>query len=273
MENVVEANGASSWEGPSAGLVVSVTEFYAVLNCSLGRAAACGLLQKWLRLGGGWRGLRGWDPHGGPVQSPVEHPGPTRRSQPMRCSTRDAPRPVPRALFPPPAARGRHSTLPHGRAASHRRAAVGAGQRSALSGTIRPRGRDPDGSRQSGGRGVASERSGRFVLLRQLSGLSGAGSGRSGGVRAFSQAAAGPERRNGLEASGGGWSGRRGERGAAVGPTVSERGLLGVGSRGAGGAGGGRRRRQLRGAGPVPSRGCPGPPPRLPVPALLPSVC
>lgn len=84
MENVVEANGASSWEGPSAGLVVSVTEFYVVLNCSLGRAAACGLLQKWLRLGGGWRGLRGWDPHGGPVQSPVEHPGPTRRSQPMR---------------------------------------------------------------------------------------------------------------------------------------------------------------------------------------------
>lgn len=189
-----------------------------------------------------------------------------------RCSTRDAPRPVPRAPFPPPAARGRHSTLPHGRAASHRRAAVGAGQRSALSGTIRPRGRDPDRSRQSGGRGVASERSGRFVLLRQLSGLSGAGSGRSGGVRAFSQAAAGPERRNGLEASGGGWSGRRGERGAAVGPTVSERGLLGAGSRGAGGAGGGRRR-QLRGAGPVPSRGCPGPPPRLPVPALLPSVC
>lgn len=123
MENVVEANGASSWEGPSAGLVVSVTEFYAVLNCSLGRAAACGLLQKWLRLGGGWRGLRGSDPHGGPVQSPVEHPGPTRRSQPMRCSTRDAPHamlharcPAPCSLLPPPGgatALSRTAALPH----------------------------------------------------------------------------------------------------------------------------------------------------------------
>ena len=134
MENVVEANGASSWEGPSAGLVVSVTEFYVVLNCSLGRAAACGLLQKWLRLGGGWRGLRGWDPHGGPVQSPVEHPGPTRRSQPMRCSTRDAPHamlhapcPAPCSLLPPPGgatALSRTAALPHTAARRLQRAAA-----------------------------------------------------------------------------------------------------------------------------------------------------
>lgn len=69
----------------------------------------------------------------------------------------------------------------------------------------------------AGGRGGASSSSERFVPLRHLSGISGAGSGRSGGVRALSQAAAGLGGRSGLEPSGGGWGRSRGGTGPGPG--------------------------------------------------------